>query len=401
MVIEDIFRVLYAPHKAFKKIIQEPKYFGPFVLLMVFVVSQVCASYIVASRSYIEQTLPGARQGDAWTENAALWQTSPGAVASNNFVDFINSTYYGNASIEFLATNVTNIWVENRWESLNGSVNCAEDGFRNVSFRVKIGAPDVKPERATLYLYSLAASSFQSDLTRIFSNATTNVWINITLPVGSESDWTRNGANAEWANITGIKIEFEWPSKQNVNLKVDGLFFRGIFKDALELYGASYIASSALNAVTPFLFQWLLLTGLIYLIIKGLKGNVVWKPLMVAVGFALVVVVVQALIILVVYTMLPTLAYTLEWLGGVEGEFLEAYHTLSASVATINEISSIIQIAVYVWIVFLGAVITHDITTQGAKDAPSLPPFGWMKSILTSAASFLLTLLISGFLLGV
>ena len=395
---DDILKVLYAPHKVFKKIVHEPKYLGPLIVLIIFLVAQVCSAYVVASKSYLEQTMPMAGQGDAWTQNAALWQASSGVTVSNNTIDYINSTYYGDVSIDFSASNVSSVWMENNWDALNGSVNCAADGFKNVSLRVKIVVPGVKPESVTLHLYSLSGSNFHRDLTSAFSNSTMNIWNNITVPLGSESGWMSSSAEAKWENITGIKLEFTWSSNQSVDLRVDGLFFRGIFKDPIESYGVSYLASSALNAVTPFLFQWLLLTGLIYIIIKGLKGNVVWKPLMVAIGCALVTMVIQAIIAAVVYTTLPQISYPLEVLAGVSGEFQVAYQVILDSIATVTQITSVVQIAVYVWTVVLGAIITHEVTGITVEGAPSLPQFGWMKSILTSAASFLLTIIILGFL---
>jgi hypothetical protein len=394
----DIPKVLYAPHKVFKKIVKEPKYLGAFIVLIIFVVAQIGSAYVVASKSYVEQTFPAAGQGDAWTENAALWTASSGVAVTNNTVDYVNSTYYGSVSIEFSASNVSSVWMENKWSGLNGSVNCAADGCKNVSFRVKIVTPDVKPESVALYLYSLIGSNFHRDLTSAFSNSTMNVWNNITVPVGSESGWVSSSAEAKWENITGIKMEFTWSSNQSVDLRIDGLFFRGIFKDPLEMYGVSYLASSALNAVTPFLFQWLLLTGLIYIIIKGLKGNVVWKPLMVAVGCALVTMVIQAIIAAVVYMTLPKIYYPLEVLAGVSGEFQVAYQVILDAIASVTQITGIVQIAVYVWTVVLGAIITHEVTGVAVEGAISLPQFGWMKSILTSAASFLLTIIILGFL---
>jgi hypothetical protein len=185
-------------------------------------------------------------------------------------------------------------------------------------------------------------------------------------------------------------MDFTWPSNSSIDLRIDGLFFRGNFESPFEIYGVSYLATSALNAVTPFLFQWLLLTGLIYVIIKGLKGNVTWKPLMVAVGFALVTMVVQALILIVTYATLPNLYYPLQVLAGVPGEFDVAYQVILNAIATVTLIGSIVQIAVYVWTIALGAIITRAITA-----------FGWLKSLLVSGASFLLTLLILGFILGV
>jgi hypothetical protein len=413
LVVKDILRVLYAPHKAFKDIIQNPKYLGPFILLLIFVLAQVGSSYVVASRSYIEQTMPVGDQGDVWTENAALWQAGPSVTIRNNTADFINSTsYYGSTSIEFAASNASNVWME--LSSLDGSVNCGADGFKNVSLRVKIVAPDVKPENASIYLYSLSGSNFYYDLTQTFASSDVNVWNNITLTVGS-GDWLSSSANATWENITGLKMEFAWSSASSITLRIDGLFFRGKFQDPFELDGIAYIASSALNAVAPFLFEWLILTGLMYLLIKGLKGNVIWRPLMVAVGFALVITVIQALILTVVYTSLPNLYYPLEVLAGTPGEFEVAYQVILDKIAAVTLVGGIIQLAIYVWTVALGAFITRAITgdkkiaeqvsmgkvTSDTTISSDVTPFSWMKCLIVSLASLFLTIIILGLILGI
>jgi len=412
LVVKDLLRVLYAPHKAFKDIIQKPGYLGPFILLLIFVLAQIGASYVVASRSYIEQTMPVGDQGDLWTENAALWQAGPSVTIRNNTADFINSTiYYGSTSIEFADSNASNVWME--LSSLDGSVNCGDDGFKNVSLRVKIVTPDVKPENVSIYLYSLSGSNFYYDLTQTFASSDVNVWNNITLTVGS-GDWLSNG-NPSWENITGLKMEFTWSSASSVTLRIDGLFFRGKFQDPFEIYGIAYIASSALNAVAPFLFEWLILTALMYLLIKGLKGNVIWRPLMVAVGFALVVLVIQALILAVVYTSLPSLFYPLEVLAGTPGEFEVAYQVILDKIATVTLVGAIIQVAVYVWIVTLGTFITRAITgdkkiaeqvsmgkvTSDTPVSSDVTAFSWMKCLIVSGASLFLTIIILGFLLGI
>jgi len=412
LVANEILKVLYAPHKIFKDIIQNPKYLGPFILLVIFVLAQIGSSYVVASRSYIEQTMPVGDQGDLWTDNAALWQAGPSVTIRNNTADFINSTlYYGSTSIQFAASNASNVWME--LSSLDGSVNCGANGFKNVSLRVKLVAPDVKPENVSIYLYSLSDSSFYYDLTQTFSSSDVNVWSNIILPVGS-GDWL-SSADATWENITGLKMEFTWSSNSSITLRVDGLFFRGKFQDPFEIYGISYIASSALNAIAPFLFEWLILTGLMYLMIKGLKGNVIWKPLMIAVGFALVTLVVQALILAVVYMSLPNIHYPLEVLAGTPGEFEVAYQVILDEIAFVTMIGAGIQLAVYVWTVALGTFITHAITgdekiaeqlsmgkvasdTTVSRDATG---FSWMKSLIVSGASLFLTIIILSFILGV
>jgi hypothetical protein len=410
-----MLKVLYAPHKVFKDIIQKPGYLGPFILLLIFVLAQVGGAYVVASRSYLEttapQTVPLSGQGDLWTEDATLWKANEGVTVSNNTADYINSAY-STTSIEFTASNTSNVWME--LSNLDGSVNCSVGGFQNVSFRVKLLTPDVKPENVSLYLYSLSGSNFYYDLTSEFSTSAVNIWNNITLTttgVGSEG-WVSNAASATWENITGLKLDFTWSNSSNVDLRIDGLFFKGDYEGLLDIYGISYLANAALNAFAPFLFEWLLLTGFMYLMIKGLKGNVVWKPLMVAVGFALITIVIQALILVVVYTSLPKLYYPLEVLAGAPGEFEVAYQVILDEIALVTLVGGIIQVAVYVWTVALGTFITRAITGDEkiaeqlgmgkvASDSAisgDVTGFSWMKCLLVSGVSLFLTIIILGFL---
>jgi hypothetical protein len=412
LVAKDILRVLYAPHKVFKDIIQKPGYLGPFILLIIFVLAQVGGAYVVASRSYIEttapQTVPLSGQGDLWTEDAALWKANEGVTVSNNTADYINSPY-STTSIEFTASNTSNVWME--LNNVDGSVNCGAGGFQNVSFRVKQLTPDARPENVSLYLYSLNVSNFYYDLTSEFSNSVVNVWNNITLTTGVGSEgWVSNGAT--WENITGLKLDFTWSNSSNVDLRVDDLFFKGDYEGLLELYDISYLANAALNAFAPFLFEWLLLSGFMYLMIKGLKGNVVWKPLMVAVGFALITIVIQALILAVVFTSLPELYYPIEVLAGVPGEFEVAYQVILDEIALVTLVGGIIQVAVYVWTIALGTFIVRAITgdekiaeqlSMGKVASDSaisgdVTAFSWMKCLLVSGASLFLTIIILGFL---
>jgi len=409
LVAQELLEVLYAPQRAFKKIVQNPKFLGPLLILVIFVVVQVGSAYVVASKSYLEQTIPAGDQGDAWTDNAALWQASSGVTVMDNHVDYINSSvlYYNTTSIEFTADNASN--VQMFLNDLGGSVNCGADGFKNLSLRVKIVSPDAIPRNVTLYLYSLSpAINFAYDLTGAFSNSSANVWNNITVPVGS-GNWRSSGSAATWDNITGLKMDFAWSSSSKIDLRVDGLFFRGIYKGSLDVYGSSVLISSALNSVTPFLFEWLLLTALIYLLIKGLKGNVVWKPVMVAVGFALVAMVVQSLIMLAAYTTLSNVNYPLEILANVPGESTVAYQTVQIVIGQVLLVGSTVQVAVWVWIFALGTFTTRAITsvapasplgsTQAeGEGVTGFPQFGWLKCMLVSVASLAITITILGFL---
>jgi len=387
-VLGDILRVLYAPQKVFKKIIKNPSYLGPVILLIIFVLAQVGSSYIVASRSYIEQTNPLGDIGDSWTANALNWDATPGVIITNNSVDFINSTlYYGATSIDFFASDLQAIKME--LPDFGESVNCGTDGFDNVSLRVKIISPNSNPESAYLVLSSLDESSFVYEITDELRN-NVDVWTNLTLPVGF-GDWTSIGNDAVWENITGLALEVSWSVNSTVNILLDGLFFRGDFRGPLELYGASYFASTAINAVAPFLFEWLLLSGFMYLLIKKIfnsESELVWRTLMVVVGYALITIVIQAILLTLVYTSLPDIYYPLEVLAGTTGEFEVAYQVILDKISFVSNVGTVIQVAVYAWIVALGTFITNTISD-----------LGWMKSLLVSGVSLLLTVIVLGFLL--
>jgi len=409
LVINEILKVFYAPHKAFKAIVQNPKYLGPLLILIIFTAAQTGFYYVQASKIYYEATLPPGLQADEWTENATLWQASPGAVVSNNYLDFINGTslgagspdYYGNSSIEF--TLDSSQAIQMALADLDGSVDCSETGFKTLSFRTKVVAPAMKPQNVTMFLYSLSDSNyFYYDLTGSFSDSAADVWKNVTLPVGS-TDWSSSNSAAKWQNITSLMIEFKWSNASNIKMRIDGLFFRGLFKNTIEVNGEqTVLLNYALIAATPFLVQWLLLTAIMYLIIKGLKGNVIWKPLMVAVGFALVTLIIQALAMLVTYSTLSPIIVPLEYFAGVPGEFDVANQVILTALEQVTFISGIVQVAVWVWTIGLGAFIVRTVpVTSNAlteETTAQTSQLSWLKCLLISGASFALTIIIMGFL---
>jgi hypothetical protein len=385
LIIKDLLRVLYEPQKVFKDIIKNPSYLGPIILLIIFVLSQIGSSYVVASRSFVEQTLPIGDLDDEWTANALTWTSTPGVTISNNTVDFIQGAlYYDNTSVAFdaLDLNLINMEIVN----FGNSINCGSQGFNNVSLRIKINSPNNDPTSASLTLYSLDDSSFVYDITDEIGNNLGD-WNNLTLPVGF-GDWTSSDSGAVWENVTGLKLELDWSANSTINILIDGLFFRGDYRSPLDIFGVSYFATTTINSIAPFLFQWLLLTGFLYLIIKWLKSEIVWRPLMAAVGFALIMLVIQSIILTVIYTNLPDIYYPLEVLAGSPGEFEVAYQVILDQISTISSIQTAITLAINVWVIILGAFITKAITE-----------FTWMKSTLVSGVSVFLTFIILGFLI--
>ena len=139
------------------------------------------------------------------------------------------------------------------------------------------------------------------------------------------------------------------------------------------------------------------------MLIKGLKGTAVWKPVMVAVGFALVILVVQAVLTLITYSTLPNVNVTLEYFAGIPGEFDAASAAILKALDQVSVIGGGIQVAVYVWTIALGAFIVRAVTTPASAQAGEALPgarqqFSWLKCLLVSAASFVITLIVLGFL---
>lgn len=386
MSVKGIFKVIYAPQKAFKELAQNPKYIGIFVLLLLVVLANMAFIYIAISKEYVEETFPKIADKDVWTENKTLWTSElPDVVISENFDDFINGTVYGNRSIQFSAMN--NSRMSMQLDNI-GPVNCSEpNGFKSLFVRVKQTVPEANPENVTIYLFSASSSYFYCNFTQGFSGSTINQWNNLT--IGLREGWSNSSLSANWGNITGLKMEFSWLTNSNVTLLVDGLFFRGIFKSLLETSGAEYFTAYPIYVFTQFVFNWLLLGAFVYLMSRGLGGKVSWKTISILVGYTLVALLVQALINVAAYAALPPLYYRLELIGGVGGESNAAYNELMNAAYPIPDIVSYAQIATRIWSVIL-CIFAVRAGTE----------LSWGKSILVAAAGYMITILIVGILLG-
>lgn len=377
-----IFKVIYAPHKAFKEIIQNPKYLGPVLVVILFSAAYTGFTYVAYSKVYYEQTLPIAEDRDKWTENSALWTGTTGLDINENYDDYINGTYYGNKSIQFSMNNSKQISME-----LNdiGSIDClGSDGYKNISLRTKIADPEVKPENVTIYLFSTTPSDFfYYDLTTV-SSFDNNIWNNLTIPLESEG-WLSSGDNANWDSITGLRLEFAWLDYSNMTLLVDGLFFRGIFRTQIEAFGSGILFNSLLDSFMLFIVRWVFLGGLLYIMTRAFGAKTVWRTLLICIGFVFVTLFIQAVLTAMASASLPRLFYPLELLGGVEGEFETAANKIWEETWVVIEFSRYLQMTVYMWTIGLCTIATRSLTE-----------FSWSKSILLSTVAFLISLLIIG-----
>jgi hypothetical protein len=394
LFIADVLKVLYAPHKVFRQIVQNPKYWGPLLVLLVFTGVQTGLYYAQYSKTYYEQTQPAIGQLSAWTDNTAIWATSPTASISSNILDIMNTTFYGNTSLQFDLANSSSLSMA--INDLNGSVNCSPSSFQDLYLQIKTVQPTTAPSSATLRLSSDASNYFQIDITSLLYNETSSVWSNLTIPVGS-GNWQSTGTPS-WSSVTGMNITLSFPETSNVTVRIGGLFFRGFYQTPVEIYGAGgFTASVVFSGLFTFIIQWLALSVVFFLVIKLMKGPVTWKPVFISIAFALVTMIVQTLIILITSATLPAqIRYPFEFAYGFQvtynpqivALFSVASQTIYNSViapelATLTLITTVVVLATYVWITLIGSTIVRAITE-----------FTWTKSLLTSAASVVLTYII-------
>ena len=383
MKIPNILEVIYAPQKAIRKIAEKPSYIGPAIIVVILIIANLGFTYVAVSKTQLETSAPNGQLQDEWTQNSALW-TSNALISDSN--DSITGVYYGNASIRFSNTTETQVWMQ---LTSIGPVNCSsEGGFNELSFRLKQLSPQDKPQNASIYLFSKnMADYFYYDFTQNYSNSTLNTWYNVTLPL--VTGWLPSSPNAAWSNITGVKLDFSWTTSSNMTTLVDGLFFHGIYQPWLEQAGIGYLFSFASTAIMQFVITWVVFSGLLFLVGRTLGGKVVWKLILIAVGFILITLVVQALINAAAYSTLPPLNYTFEILGGVPSEGTAAYNVILEQTATVRLITNIVQIGIWAWTIALGTLILR-FTAELA----------WVKSVLASVAAYAITIFVSSFLFG-
>ena len=417
MILEDIAQVIYAPVNAFKKIIENPKYLAALIIFLLFIGLMMGYEYTQFSRTYTEQTAPEIGNLPQYI-NATLWTGASNVSVTNNFDDYYNYTVYvpalaaeyslfGNSSLGINATNANNVSAE---ISQVFNVDCSQNGFQNLSMTMKQVSPsDTVPQSAAITLVSLNNSSYTYDLTASLSNASAiGLWQNFTLTVGPSSQgWTQSGSPT-WENITAIKLTLTYPTSTSINIEVGALLFHGQYETFSGAFGASPLYSFLEAFALQFLFGWFLLTGLIYLFFKGLKANVVWKPLFVGVVFAMIVMVVRAAVNLLAALTLPIVYYPYDLSLGVSSNPFGALYFPSGAVSTLStssqaafnainsatagfmDVTTAMFLISYVWLGALCTIIVGQLK----------PEFSMMKRIVISAVSVGVTILLLALLVG-
>lgn len=382
----QIIKVIYSPFKAFREIIQNPKYLGPVTVMILFIAAYTGFSYVATSKLYDEQTLPIASNGDEWTESHDLWTSNVSVVTESD--DCISGGWYGNKSIEFTIANDTQIWMQlNPTESIDCS---GPEGYNKISFRIKMIYPNTTElDEASLYLFSGQAEYFCYNLIDQSISLNQTVWNNLTVTIGPESEWAEKSANADWSNVTSLGFKFVWSKDADSTVRIDGLFLRGVFKPIIEELPIS-IFNFSVGAFMQFTIKWVILSGLMYIMIRTFGAKTAWRPLLILVGFALITIFVQAATNAVAFSTLPRINRPLELSGGVGEEFEIAYNNFMEEIWLVDQICRYIQIGVLVWTIALCSIATRE-----------LAQFSWTKSFLVSVVAYFISMMAENFIFGI
>jgi hypothetical protein len=140
-----------------------------------------------------------------------------------------------------------------------------------------------------------------------------------------------------------------------------------------------------------FILKWVFYGGLMYVMVKMLfKSEVVWKPMLISAGLALMPLFVQAALDVATFSTLPTLHYPIEFFSGVGGESLIAQNAILEKTWFVTQISSYVELAAIFWTIALGAIATRLLTT-----------FSWSKSALIAMVAYFVAMVAQSFLLGI
>ncbi len=384
MPLKQILKTLYEPHKVFREIIQDPKYLGPLLIMVMLVVANVAFTYAATSKTYVELSIPSGEKLDEWTENSTLW-ISNAAISESN--DSVTGGYLGNASIALSLIDSTQAWAE---LGNIGPINCSNpNGYTKLSLRIKWTDPQAQPDNMTIKLFSNSTSeSFSYNPTMASLNLTRDTWNNLTIPLNT-SDWSGSNPTADWERMTDFRLELEWTEYSNITLFIDGVFFHGPFSSLFENAGSLYLTNYAILGFMQFVVTWVILSGLTYILTKAFGGKLVWKPLLILIGFALITMVVQAVVNAIAYATLPNINYPFELLVGVEGEAQSIVDSINSQTWVVANVQRFMQIAVWIW--------TIALTTLAVR---ILAAISWFKSAAIATVAYFITLLVESFIVG-
>ena len=369
LVGQEILEVLYAPVKAFKKIIEKPDFKGVAIVLLLVIASAIAVQYVASSKQFLEMQLP---EDENWTEELFeqhFW-------TSNGDLSWDSLNYQvGNSSISSVASN-SSIWLK---LSAVDAINCLEGTEYTELFFWMNWTNDagVAPVSGTIKLFSGSENSyFEQDIASFLGS--NSEWSNATLSIGSSQGW--DSVNSpDWENITGVELELVWADSATLSVNVDGLVFR-TFVTSIEM-GTFYI--ELISVIIQAGMTWVVWGGLLIIIAKLFNEDLgKWNIFFIIIGYVFIVTVITNIITGILATNLPELTYVLDPTSTY-------YYARNATVWSENLgyqlLTPLLWIG-YVWTTGLSAVVIHEM-----KEMP------WGKALTIAAIAFAARLLLSAF----
>jgi hypothetical protein len=295
-------KVIYAPHKVFKEIVQNPKFSVPILIAILSVLVGVGSQYAAYSKINLQESLPSLSDQTSpspWTFNTTLW------TSNSNISESTSGSIL--ASLQFNITNGTQITAQ---LDHIGPVDCSDNGpYKNLTIALQWIHPAGRPpQNATLFLNSSNSDYFYYDLTAFMVQTRNGTWGNLTLPLGpSSQQWVNSSSLANWSNITSLKLDFEWgeSDRADISLFVDALFFVSKNFQWLGSVAASSLSVIAFNEALNYIFYWILFTFVAYLVAKAFQVQAGMKTFLVLIGYALVGWLIIKALFIVIYVVFP------------------------------------------------------------------------------------------------
>jgi hypothetical protein len=369
VVGQEILEVLYSPFKAFKKIIEKPDFKGVAIVLLLVIASAVAVQYVASSKQFLESRLP---EDEIWTEELLdqhVW-TSNGDLSR----DAINYQV-GNSSISSAASNST-IWL--KLDAID-PINCSEgteytELFFWMNWTNDAGASAVS---GTIKLFSGSENSyFERDIASLLGS--NSEWTNVTLNIGSSQGWDAVDS-PNWEQITGVELKLVWADSANLNVNVDGLFFR-TFANSVEM-GTVYI--EFISVIIQAGMTWVVWGGLLIIVAKLFNEDLgKWNVFFIIIGYVFIVTVITNIITGIVATTLPELTYVLD---STSTYYFARNAESWAKTWGYQLLTPLIWVG-YIWTTGLSAIIIHEM-----KEIP------WGKALTIAVIAFAARLLLSAF----
>ena len=298
---------------------------------------------------------------------------------SNGNLTFVSTDHIsGNYSVSASSINSMEIWMR-----LTGIhvLNIVDEDYSRLSISVKFTSePSTRPKTVLLQLFSYEdqSSGFNIDIEPLLE-ANMGDWSNITVNLMTE-EWTAMDDEASWDDITEMGCLLTWVDSANITVGIDQLYLgRYIpFSSANTLY--SHIGST-FRSVVDFLVGWLILSGLVLLVLKGLSGwGGSWRILLSSMGYTYSSSIVYLIVLMLLFFFLPSIFIPYD---------IEAWRATEIYQESWGNPISILSLIFYGWATVLCGVALKKIAD-----------LSWAKALFIGLGAVMLSLLFSSFLLS-